>query len=206
MTEIIGALERDAVEEILNVAIGQAAASLSRMVRDQISLSVPFVEFLSPATAGERLDGTTGGADSVAVRQHFSSSFSGDILLIFPERRSLDLVRSMLGDTVSMDSLTELEQEALLEVGNVILNACLGSLANQLGLAIESSLPIYLRGRGAQILATKHPDTELVMFLQVDFSLAAKGVKGYLAFVMDIVSARQFSDAVSAYVSRVIGG
>lgn len=206
MTEIIGALERDAVEEILNIAIGQAAASLSRMVRDQIALSVPFVEFLSPAVAGERLDGATSSADSVAVRQHFSSSFSGDILLIFPERRSLDLVRSMLGDTISMDSLTELEQEALLEVGNVILNACLGSLANQLGLVIESSLPIYLRGRGAQILATKHPDTELVMFLQVDFSLAAKGVKGYLAFVMDIVSARQFSDAVSAYVSRVIGG
>lgn len=206
MTGIIGALERDAVEEILNVAIGQAAASLSRLVRDQIALSVPFVEFLTPAVAAERLDGTTIGTESVAVRQHFSSSFSGDILLIFPERRSLDLVRSMLGDSVPMDSLTELEQEALLEVGNIILNACLGSLANQLGLVIESSLPIYLRGRGASILEAKHPDTELVMFLQVDFSLATKGVQGYLAFVMDIVSARHFADAVSAYVSRVVGG
>lgn len=206
MTEIIGALERDAVEEILNIAIGQAAASLSRMVRDQIALSVPFIEFLSPEVAAGRLDGATAGAESVAVRQHFSSSFSGDILLIFPERRSLDLVRSMLGDSVPMNSLTELEQEALLEVGNVILNACLGSLANQLGLVIESSLPIYLRGRGARILEAKHPATELVMFLQVDFSLAARGVQGYLAFVMDIVSARHFADAVSAYVSRVIGG
>jgi chemotaxis protein CheC len=205
MTEVIGAAERDAVEEILNVAIGQAAASLSRMVGDKVALSVPFVEFLSPSVAAQRLDGTIDGTESVAVRQHFSSSFSGDILLIFPERRSLDLVRSMLGDCVPMDSLTELEQEALLEVGNVILNACLGSLANQLGLAIESSLPIYLRGRGARILDSKHPDTELVMFLQVDFSLTAKGVQGYLAFVMDIVSARHFADAVSAYVARVVG-
>jgi chemotaxis protein CheC len=206
MTEIIGPLERDAVEEILNIAIGQAAASLSRMVDDHIALSVPFVEFLPPAVAADRLDATTGGADSVAVRQRFTSSFSGDILLIFPERRSLDLVRSMLGDSMPMDSLTELEQEALLEVGNVILNACLGSLANQLGLTIESSLPLYLRGRGAGILDAKHPDTELVMFLQVDFSLASKGIKGYLAFVMDIVSARAFAEAVSAYVARVIGG
>jgi chemotaxis protein CheC len=206
MTDIIGALECDAVEEILNIAVGQAAASLSRMVREQITLSVPFVEFLSPAMVAERLDGRAGDVDSVAVRQHFSSSFSGNILLIFPERRSLDLVRSMLGDSVSMDALTELEQEALLEVGNVILNACLGSLANQLGLSIESSLPIYLRGRGARILDAKHPDTELVMFLQVDFALASKGVQGYLAFVMDIVSARHFADAVSAYVSRTIGG
>jgi chemotaxis protein CheC len=206
MTEFIGALERDAVEEILNIAIGQAAASLSRMVHDRIALSVPFVEFLAPAEAATRLDGGTNGAESVAVRQRFASAFSGDILLIFPEHRSLDLVRSMLGDVVPMDSLTELEQEALLEVGNVILNACLGSLANQLGLAIESSLPTYLRGRGAQILDSKHPDTELVMFLRVDFSLAAKGIQGYLAFVMDIVSARQFAEVVGAYVTRRIGG
>lgn len=206
MTAFIGELERDAVEEILNVAIGQAAASLSRMVHDSITLSVPFVEFLSPAVAAERLDSTTGGAESVAVRQRFASSFSGDILLIFPERRSLELVRSMLGDTVTMDSLTELEQEALLEVGNVILNACLGSLANQLGLSIESSLPTYLRGRGAQILDAKHPDTELVMFLRVDFSLATKGIQGYLAFVLDIASARHFAQVVGAYVARMIGG
>ena len=206
MTDIIGSQERDAVEEILNIAVGKAAASLSRMVREQITLSVPFVEFLAPAAVAERLDGCAGDVDSVAVRQQFSSSFSGNILLIFPERRSLDLVRSMLGDSVPMDSLTELEQEALVEVGNVILNACLGSLANQLGLAIESSLPIYLRGRGARILGAKHPDAELVMFLQVDFALASKGVQGYLAFVMDIVSARHFTEAVSAYVSRIIGG
>jgi chemotaxis protein CheC len=112
----------------------------------------------------------------------------------------------MLGDSVPTASLTELEQEALLEVGNVILNACLGSLANQLGLSIESSLPTYLRGRGAQILEAKHPDTELVMFLRVDFALAAKGIQGYLAFVMDIVSARHFAEVVGAYVTRKIGG
>jgi chemotaxis protein CheC len=205
MTDIIGALERDAVEEILNIAIGQAAASLSKMVRDKISLSVPFIEFLPPREAAERLDSATGGAESVAVRQHFATLFSGNILLIFPERSSLDLVRSMLGDTVPMDSLSELEQEALMEVGNVILNACLGSLANQLDLAIESSLPIYIRGRGSRILESKHPDTEMVMFLQVDFSLATKGIHGYLAFVMDIVSARHFSESVSAYVARVVG-
>lgn len=206
MTGLIGETERDAVAEILNIAIGQAAASLSRMVGDHITLSVPVLDFLAPAAAAERVDGATGGAESVAVRQHFSSSFSGDLLLIFPEARSLDLVRSMLGDTMPLESLTELEQEALLEIGNVILNACLGSLANQLGLTIESSLPSYVRGRGAQILAAKSPKTELVMFLQVDFALAAKGVQGYLAFIMDIGSARHFSDSVSAYVARVLGG
>ena len=60
MTEILGASERDAVTEILNVAIGQAAASLSQMVEDEVTLSVPVVEFLSPAAAAARLDEATG--------------------------------------------------------------------------------------------------------------------------------------------------
>ena len=204
MTDILGDSERDAVTEILNVAIGQAAASLSQLVEDEVALSVPFVEFLSPVTAATRLDEATGRLDSVAVRQRFQSSFSGDILLIFPENKSLDLVRSLLGTALPLDSLTELEQEALLEIGNIILNACLGSLANQLGISIESSLPAYVRGKGGSILAPQHPDTGLVMFLQVDFTLTARGVQGYLAFVMDIVSARHFSEAVAAYVARIL--
>lgn len=200
---IIGDMERDAVTEILNIAIGQAASALSQLVEDEVCLSVPAINFLTPSEANARLELETSGADSVAVRQSFSGSFSGDLLLIFPEQRSLDLVRSMLDDVVPLDSLTELEQEALLEVGNIILNACLGSLANQLGTAVESSLPTYVRARGGRILGgTGNDAEELVMFLHVDFSLLAKDVNGYIAFLMDIISARNFVAAVNAYLQR----
>jgi chemotaxis protein CheC len=200
---IIGAMERDAVTEILNIAIGQAASALSQLVEDEVRLSVPAIQFLTPSQANARLEAETGSDDSVAVRQSFSGSFSGDMLLIFPEPSSLDLVRSMLGDMVPLDSLTELEQEALLEVGNIILNACLGSLANQLGTAVESSLPTYIRARGGRILGgAGNGDEELVMFLHVDFSLLAKNINGYLAFLMDIASARNFVAAINAYLQR----
>lgn len=210
MIDFIGETERDAVTELLNIAIGHAAASLSQLVEDEVHLSVPFVDFLTPAQAAARLEDETQGADSVAVRQHFQGRFDGDILLIFPEKRSLDLVRHMLGDQVPLEQLTELEQEALLEVGNIILNACLGSLANQLETPVEGSLPVYVRGHGARILdsctANQGKGSELVMFLHVDFSLLKKDIHGYLAFVMDIVSAHHFVDAVQAYVARQLAG
>ncbi|MGE5503821.1 MAG: chemotaxis protein CheC [Actinomycetota bacterium] len=201
---VIGDIERDAVTELLNIAIGQAAASLSQLVDDEIKLSVPFVDFLSPSAATTRLDQETQGGESVAVRQYFQGQFSGDILLIFPGKRSLELVRSMLGDALPLETLTELEQEALLEVGNIILNACIGSLANQLGTPVESSLPAYVRAKGAGILgaAAKGGDEELVMFLHVDFSLTRKDVHGYLAFIMDIDSANGFLAAVRDYLKR----
>lgn len=210
MIDFVGETERDAVTEILNIAIGHAASSLSQLVEDEVHLSVPFVDFLTPIQAAARLEDETQGGDSVAVRQRFDGVFYGDILLIFPEKRSLDLVRHMLGDDVPLEQLTELEQEALLEVGNIILNACLGSLANQLELTVEGSLPSYVRGRGARILdlgqGAEAGQEELVMFLHVDFSLLKKDVHGYLAFVMDIASARHFVDAVQAYVARQMAG
>jgi chemotaxis protein CheC len=206
MTPFIGEIERDAITELLNIAIGQAAAGLSQLVEDEVRLSVPFIDFLTPAQAAQRLDSETKGAEAVAVRQHFTGPFAGDILLLFPERRSLDLVRHMLGDEVPLSQLTELEQEALQEVGNIILNACLGSLANQLSLTVESSLPTYLRGLGSRILAGGSARDGLLdhgglaMFLHVDFALMSKDIDGYLAFIMDIASAERFVDAVRTYL------
>lgn len=200
----IAELERDAITELLNIAIGQAAASLSQLVDDEVKLSVPFVDFLTPSEAAQRLDHETQGGDSVAVRQQFRGQFSGDILLIFPGSRSLELVRSMLDDALPLETLTELEQEALLEVGNIILNACVGSLANQLGTPVESSLPAYVRARGGRVLGpvADGTDSELVMFLHVDFSLLRKDIHGYLAFIMDIDSANGFLAAVRTYLGR----
>jgi chemotaxis protein CheC len=200
---------RDAVAEILNVAIGRAAASLSELVDDEVRLSVPFVDFLAPADAISRIERETGNLETVAVREQFEGLVHGDILLLFPEHKSLDLVRHVLGHEIPLDELTELEQEALLEVGNIILNACLGSLSNQLGLPVTGSLPTYVRGKSSQLLhldAEHHGQQEVVVFLHVDFALRNKDAEGYLAFVMDIVSAHHFIDAIHAYVDRVLNG
>ena len=210
MTLVIGELVRDAVTEMINIAIGRAAASLSALVGDELRLSVPHLDFLTPAEAAAQLDRETGGADTVAVRQHFDGRLAGDILLIFPERRSLALVRSILGAQVPLDQLTELEQEALLEVGNIILNACLGSLANQLGLALESSLPVYLRGRGNRILeagATRPVEAgEMVLFVHVDFAMLKNDINGYVAFLMDIPAAQHFLETVRTHMTVHLAG
>ena len=207
MTVLYGEDLKDAVTEILNVAIGRAAASLSELVDDEVRLSVPFVDFLSPADAISRIERETGNLETVAVRERFEGLVHGDILLLFPENRSLDLVRHVLGQEIPLDELTELEQEALLEVGNIILNACLGSLSNQLGLPVTGSLPTYLRGKSSHLLhldGENSSEMEVVVFLHVDFSLRNKDADGYLAFVMDIVSANHFIEAIHTYINNVL--
>ncbi len=197
MTATIGDVERGVITEILKLAIGRAAVALSRLVDGEVALSSAPVEFLSPAQAAARVGEATGRGDSVVVRQHFETGFSGDILLIFPEQRSLELVRAMMRDTVPLDSLTELEQEALLEVGNIVLNACLGGLSRNLGGTIEGSLPVYGRGRGVRILGALPADAHLVMILRVDFAMTGTGTEGYIVMIMDDGSAQAFATALA---------
>ncbi|MEI9986687.1 MAG: chemotaxis protein CheC [Aliidongia sp.] len=141
MTPQLSSLEIDAVAEILNIGVGRAASSLSQMVKEEIQLSVPHAEVLYGVAAQEHL--ALKGDRMVAVREEFSGLISGAAALLFPQSRSLDLVRMVLDEDLSPEEVAELEQEALVEIGNIILNGCLSSIADALTGEIETSIPCY---------------------------------------------------------------
>src|SRR5688572_20872137 len=99
------------------------------MVREEVTLTVPKVALLSRTDAIRTLSERE-SRDLVAVHQTFEGSIVGRALLIFPEENSLELVRSLVGAELSNEDIIELEQEALAETGNVILNSCLATIAN----------------------------------------------------------------------------
>ena len=152
------ACQQDTLTELLNIGIGQAAAALSQMVDEEVQLAVPYVNVLTLHEAIQSIEAQF-SVRIAAVKQQCTGSFWGDALLLFPETKSLELVRSLLKELMSLEDLTAMEQEALMEVGNIILNACLGSLANLLDSEATSGLPVFLHGCSAIFsdLTTQHP-------------------------------------------------
>lgn len=199
--------ERDAISEILNIAIGQAARALSEMVDEEVKLSVPSIESLSVQEACDRVDRHTGRAGS-AVRESFSGPFEGDMLLIFPEDQSLELVRRLIGETTEVESITDLEQDALMEVGNVIMTSCLSTMADTLGLSFtNTSLPEILRGTGSDILVANRGEgykDGFVLFLEVDFKLQSSDISGYVLIALGLPSARLFKEIVNKYLEELM--
>jgi chemotaxis protein CheC len=121
-------LERDALSEIANIAMGRAANSIRLMVGHQVLLSVPAAEILSKKAAALAV-ATPDNRILVAVRQDFKGAFSGRALLIFPETSSLELMRAVIGRSLSLKDVIENQDEALAEIGNVILNSWLATIA-----------------------------------------------------------------------------
>lgn len=194
-------LERDALTEVINIGVSRAAKNLSRMVKDQVHLSVPRTEIMTRDRAVEWLSRRE-NSSLVAVGQDFRGSFSGQALLIFPQKTSLELVRSILDDTLSLEEIVDLEQEALAEIGNVVLNGCLVVMANMLKESLNMSLPRVMRGSSQVVLlgADEEDPGEMVLFLTIDFAVRARSINGYIALLMDLPSITAIKTLIRRYL------
>ena len=69
----------------------------------------------------------------------------------------MELVRAIVGSELSVEDIMELEQEALAETGNIMLNACL-IIANQFERSLRISLPEVIHGEGTESNTTNEVD------------------------------------------------
>lgn len=199
-------LERDALTEIVNIGVSRAASSLRKMVGHEVHLSVPSVEVVSQTRAARLISEREVDA-LIAVRQDFDGAFSGRALLIFPEANSLELVRAVTGDTLSPAEVLEMEQEALAETGNVILNGCLATMANMLKRSLTMTIPEVLRGDGATLFEVEEgvANDGLVLFLYIDFTVRQRDIRGYIAMLMSLPSLAILKELLEEFIARVVG-
>jgi len=202
---VLDELELDALTELVNIGISHAAASLAVMVGEQVLLSVPSVVILSRSEAAA-LIGQRKNDLLVAVRQAFHGEVSGRVLLIFPESNSLELVRAAVGEHLSLEDILELEHEALAEIGNIILNSCMATIANLLQRSLKMSLPEIVRGAGGEFfeLSASRSD-DVVLFVHINFSLKGHEVSGYVAMVMDFPSLAPLKQLIADFIRRMAG-
>ena len=195
-------IEQDALAEIANMGVSRAASSLRQMVGEQVFLSVPSVRIVTRQEASKLVE-RNNSKRLVAVQQSFEGPFTGKALLIFPEAQSLELVRSILGDDHSLEDVIDLEQEALAETGNVILNGCLATIANLLHRTMRMSLPSIVRGDGTALFNTDTSGEQFVLFLYIDFNIKTRDVSGFISLLMDLPSIAVLKEIVNDYVNSI---
>ena len=194
-------LQLDALTEIFNIGAGRAASSLSEIVGDPVKLSVPRVQlYRSSEINAEVL--SLNSPRLGAVKQSFSGPFDADAMLLFTEERALEIVHDMMGSQVGIDEVAEFEQEAMCELGNIILNACLSSMADILNLTLNSSLPAYSVGDANAILRQiiSEADQPVMLVLHIDLAIEKRLSQGYLVFLLSSSSLQ----ALLAHIDRFI--
>ena len=207
MNDILSELELDALTEMVNLGVNRAAASLREMIKEQVHLSVPNVALVSRDRAIEILGERENGA-LVGVHQVFEGDVTGRALLIFPDTKSLELVRAVTGGSLPLEEIIELEQEALAEIGNIILNGCLATIANLLQRSLKMSLPEIVRGSAPVFFSLAPPPEkgDVVLFLYINFAVRERDIRGYIAMIMDMPSLSALKVLLVAFIDRETGG
>jgi chemotaxis protein CheC len=203
---VLSELELDALTELVNLGVSNAALSLREMVQEEVILSVPKVSVVTRDEAIANLQERE-AKRLVAVHQDFDGDIRGRALLIFPEAQSMELVRAVVGGDLSLDDIMELEQEALAETGNVLLNGCLGTIANSLERTLRISLPEVVHGEGAEFFhsSPRHHVGDSVLFIYINFAVRKRNIQGYIAMLLDLPSLATLKDLLAAFIERHTG-
>jgi chemotaxis protein CheC len=204
--ELLNEMERDALTELINIGVSRAAGNLRTMINHEVLLSVPRVAVVTRGEAARTI-GEHGGSRLVAVRQDFEGDFHGRAMLIFPESNSLELVRAVTGGIVPSEDIETLEQEALVETGNVVLNSFLATVANMLLRSLRMSLPEVVRGSAVELFGRSVGvnSADVVLLIYINFSVNAHEIRGYIAMVMDLPGLRELQDLLDGLINRAAG-
>ena len=132
----------DCYQEIANVAMGRAADLLARLLGEFVVMPIPNVNMLEASELRMALKGVAEGKAACAVGQGFiGGGIAGEALLMFNEAGLADIARLMKYDG-------ELNQtmgiELTMDIGSVLIGACLKGIADQLDISFSQGVPVVL--------------------------------------------------------------
>jgi chemotaxis protein CheY-P-specific phosphatase CheC len=133
---------RDCIQEMANVAMGQSADLLARLLNVFIKLPVPNVNVLEVCDLKMALSHVAKDSTYSAVCQGFiGSGISGEALLIFSDSSYADMAK-LLKYQGELNENAELE--LIMDIASILVGAFTGGLADQLNLSFSQGHPVVL--------------------------------------------------------------
>jgi chemotaxis protein CheC len=198
--------QRDALQEVANLAMGQAATRLARLLDSFIELSVPRVRLVAVSEAANALREMTGIDDTVsAVRQGFRSDIKGEALVIC-RSDGVEQLCSLVNDPYARSSYESVSQtELMFDVANLLTGACVSSILDQLGRTPVFSAPGLL-GDAMTLDEVFQPGVlqwEVALLVEVNFALEDQSFRAHLVMLMAEESIRHMNGALDELLSSL---
>lgn len=209
MTDIlITEEEADILQEIMNIAFGKAVADLAEIINIFVHLSVPKIALVKAIGLPEYLRTEVSGSERISIiEQNFWGEFRGSAFLVFQSGAGKELI-SLLGaemdQSFETESLEVLERETLMEVGNILIGACVGKVAELLQDIVTYSPPrvIVENNPNDAIPASLFDPSYTAIVLKTLFCFNERDVNGLLFLVTSQESIGWLKQALSAFMEQ----
>lgn len=178
----------EALVEMMTAGYARAGVALSTLTNDRVALDPAKLLFMPIGQVAtqfaERL-----GPDVVAVHQIFEGPVGGNAMLLFDYHGAVLLTQLVDSVEVSKE-LNHARQDIITEVGNILLNACLGVFGHSLRVQVSFSVPRVQMADISTLFASVSNGNALnhAVVIESRFTLRASGVSGLFLLVLGIAS------------------
>ncbi len=204
-----GLLSTDEIEtlkEIMNIAFGNATADLAEVIDVHVKLSLPDVKLVDGgALPNEIVRAVDAYQDTSLVNQSFWGDFKGNSLLVFPRRAApkiLQLIQPEDTPFLTDAASTALERETLLEIGNILIGACVGKIASLLHTIVTYSPPLVMHRdpEAYQAYMQSVPPGQKAILMETVFSIDENDIHGMLMILTDALSINWLRKALTDFL------
>jgi chemotaxis protein CheC len=197
-------LQQDALVELLNIGFGRAGAALSDLTGHRVILEVPEVSIHPISSLAPALR-SLADEDVASVHQIFSGPVAGDALLML-NYSAAGMLKQLLTDEEPLPlSVDASAREVLTEVGNILLNACLGTFGNLLKVQVSFSVPRLTLDSLHHVLESlviQREGIRYALVVHAGFRLRDEEVRGVIVIVLSVASLDKLIRAVEAWEHR----
>ncbi len=179
--------QRDALQELMNISMGQAANSLAHLIETKIGISIPKISAVTPSELFSLINRSE---NAYYTRQSFLGDIQGEVMAVVSES-GLTEVASLLEYEAPL-SKSDVE-ETILELSNILAGACLAGLSNQLQLATNLNMPTLFSPNKASFVELNWQHS-LVMEVQFDIELSSFSMR--VVFCLDRTSLIKLTDTI----------
>lgn len=199
--------EKDVLLEVCNIGMSKAAKQLSVLLNGPVLLDNPEINLL---TFDEFLEYQLAQNDVLMsmVHQGLEYDFEGHAVLVFKRDYTERLLEAVVGEmpNLNADEIRSCEQEAMLEIGNIVISSCVTAMANMLAKRVGLGVPNYYEGTFESI--SKNEKTRFdknitkIVLLTTTMSTEKGNFSGRLMLFISSVSINAIFEAVNKMLGR----
>ena len=196
--------QSDALSELINIAFARTGAALSELTGHRVMLNPPEVAVYRTEELRGALAKFVPG-DVASIHQVFAGPVAGDALLLLNYAGAVQLTDLLTNGHGPSAFLDESAREVLTEVGNILLNACLGMFGNLLNVHVTFSVPrLHLETLDELIESTTTDKGEMhyALVIYTAFQIRDSSVKGFLVIVLSVASLDRLIQEVDVWEAR----
>lgn len=199
-TEPLNEEENEILQEVINIGMGQAGASLAKLLDVFVNLSVPRVSWVNGddfvVKVGELVTGNN--ENWAGVRQAFYNQLDGEAFAIYGANGC-----QQLSGLMGYDESEEMAQEELLlDVTNILIGACLIGVAKQIGKQLDFAAPniVGIDKPLAELLYSRDREWDQCLLIEVNFCLEEGDFSCHLVILMSEASIGQLRSGLIEFM------